>query len=110
MNKYCIITTAVSNLTDAKKITKSLLEKRLIACCQMQEINSSYWWEDRIENTKEYLLTMKTKTSLYREVEEEIVNLHPYEVPEVEMIELNDGYYRFINWIKDVTTNPKIDL
>ena len=108
--KYCVITTTVGTLKDARKIMKELLEKRLIACCQIQSIDSSYWWNQRIENEKEYLLIMKTKASLYNEVEQEILENHPYEVPEITMTEITDGYFEYLNWIKDETKNPKSEI
>ena len=110
MNKYCQITTTVSTMKDARKIMKNLLEKRLIACCQIQEINSCYWWNNRIEDEKEYLLIMKTKESLYNEIEKEILENHPYEVPEIVMTEIQDGYYEYLNWIKEETKNPKASI
>lgn len=110
MNKYCTITTTVATLEDAKKISKVLLEKRLISCAQTSEITSSYWWNNRIENEKEYLITMKTKTSLYSEIEELIIKNHPYEVPEIVMTEISDGYYAYLNWISEETTNPKANI
>lgn len=110
MNDYCVITTTLNTLKDARKIAKLLLEKRLIVCCQMQEVSSSYWWNNRIEEEKEYLLIMKSKTSLYNNIEKVILDNHPYETPEIIMIDIQDGYYEYLNWIKEETTNPITDL
>ncbi len=110
MDKYCIITTTLNTIEDARKITKILLEKRLIACSQIEEIQSCYWWNKRIEDEKEYILTMKSKESLYNEIEKEILENHPYEVPEIIMTEIKDGYYEYLNWIKEETKNPKASI
>ena len=53
---------------------------------------------------------MKTKESLYNEIEKEILENHPYEVPEIVMTEIQDGYYEYLNWIKEETKNPKASI
>ena len=110
MKEYCVITTTLNTLKDARKIAKILLEKRLIVCCQTQEVNSCYWWNKRIEEEKEYLLIMKSKTSLYNNIEKVILENHPYETPEIVMMEIKDGYYEYLNWIGEETTNPTAEL
>ena len=59
MTKYCNIKTAIDNKEIASEITKSLLEKRLVSSVQQKEISSSYWWNNQIETSQEYLLEMK---------------------------------------------------
>ena len=66
MTKYYNIKTAIDSKKIANEITKSLLEKRLVSSVQQKEISSSYWWNNQIETSHEYLLEMKTKKSLYK--------------------------------------------
>lgn len=61
MTKYYNIKTAIDSKKIANEITKSLLEKRLVSSVQQKEISSSYWWNNQIETSHEYLLEMKTK-------------------------------------------------
>ena len=63
---YYNVKTAIDDIDIAKQITKSLLEKRLVSSVQQKEISSSYWWNNQIETSQEYLLEMKTKESLYK--------------------------------------------
>ena len=53
-NKYCIIKTTFNSKKDAKNLAKILLDKRLIACAEIKEIESWYFWNNKIENNKEF--------------------------------------------------------
>ncbi|MFN3528207.1 MAG: divalent-cation tolerance protein CutA [Candidatus Altarchaeaceae archaeon] len=92
--------TTTDKREDAEKIAKILLEKRLSACVQISEINSYYWWKGKIENSKEFLCIIKTKKELYEEVEKEIKNIHPYEIPEIISIEIFKGNENYFKWME----------
>ena len=64
MDKYIMITTTFDNKEEANKIIEILLEKRLVSCCQLSNITSSYHWKGKIEHTEELLLQMKSKKEL----------------------------------------------
>lgn len=99
----CLITTACDNEENAEEIRNSLLEKRLASCVQFIKINSSYYWDGGIQNSNEILLQIKSKKKLYKEIEKEILELHNYEVPEIAMYDLIDGYSEFLKWINKET-------
>ena len=103
MTKYYNIKTVIDNKEIASEITKSLLEKRLVSSVQQKEISSSYWWNNQIETSQEYLLEMKTKESLYKEVEQEIRKLHTYEIPEIYAEEVKEGLPEYFKWIEENT-------
>ena len=50
----------------AKKIAMNLLKKRIVACANMFPIDSIYWWKNKIEESKEYVLIVKTKKEEFR--------------------------------------------
>ena len=104
MNQYIIITTTFDNKDKLNKVSKILLEERLVSCCQVYNIESSYWWKDNIIDANEYLLKMKTKKELYKEVERIILENHSYEVPEIITYNIEDGYSKYLNWIDKETT------
>lgn len=104
MNQYIIITTTFDNKDELDKVSKILLEDRLVSCCQVYNIESSYWWKDSIVDANEYLLKMKTKKELYKEVERIILENHSYEVPEIITYNIEDGYSKYLNWIDKETT------
>ena len=103
MKEYIMITTTFSNQEEMEDVVHLLLDERLVSCCQIKEIQSLYHWKGKVENEKEYLVLMKTKKDLYKEVEKEILNHHSYEVPEIISYEITNGYSKYLNWIEDET-------
>lgn len=101
--EYCIVITACDKKEIADKITEILLNERLVSCVQESKRTSSYHWKGNIERSDEYILTMKTKKSLYKKVEEKIILFHDYEVPEVIMIDISNGNKDFLKWIDEET-------
>ncbi len=100
---YYNVKTATDDINIAKQITKSLLEKRLVSSVQQKEITSIWWWNNELEESKEYVLEMKTKKSLYKEVEREIKKIHSYEVPEIYAEEIKEGLPEYFKWIEENT-------
>ena len=101
--EYYNVKTAIDNLEIAKEITKALLEKKLVCRVQQKEITSTWWWNNELESSKEYLLEMKTKKTLYKEVEKEIRKLHTYDVPEIYAEEIKEGLPEYFQWIEEDT-------
>jgi len=101
MNKYCIIYTTYSNDEVGEEIINTLLEKKLVSCIQVSDVNSFYSWKGKIENLKEKLLTMKSKNSLYNEVEKIIKTFHDYEISQIIKIDITGGSEDYLNWIEE---------
>ena len=103
MNQYIMITTTFDNKDEANKIIDLLLNERLVSCCQLSNITSSYHWKGKIEKVDEYLLQMKSKKELYKEVEKVILDNHSYETPQIVAYDIVDGYSKYLKWIGDET-------
>jgi len=87
------------NEEEAAKISKHLLNKRLIACSNMHPIRSMYWWNNKIEDKKEFVIIAKTKEKNYGKIKEEVKKLHSYGVPCILKIdaEANESYEEWVN-------------
>lgn len=84
MNKILIVATTISNRDEGVMIAQNAVRKRLAACAQLSErIESFYWWKDNIENSVEYVLSLKTTEKRYKELEQFIKDNHSYETPEI---------------------------
>lgn len=100
--KYCMINTTCDNIDVANKIIEELFKNKLASCVQVTDINSSYVWNGKIENTNEKLLSIKTKRSLYNDIEKLILDNHNYELPQIVVFDI-DGYDKYLDWIDKVT-------
>jgi periplasmic divalent cation tolerance protein len=104
MEKALHITTTADKKEVAERIGKSLVEKRLASCAQiMGPMKSIYWWKGKVEEAEEWLCVIKSRSSLYKEVEREIRRLHPYELPEIVAVRIDGGLPAYMKWILDET-------
>ena len=53
--------TTDSNKTNALRVAKLLIENKLAACVSIKQIFSFYEWDNDIEETKEFEITIKSK-------------------------------------------------
>ena len=106
MSKYILITTTFDNKEEAEKVIKILLEEKLVSCCQVSTINSTYHWKGNIENSDEYQVKMKSKKELYNEIEKIILENHSYEVPQIVYYDIDGGYKEYLDWIGNETREP----
>ena len=98
MMTFTIIYTTNPDIKTAKKIANHLLKKKLIACANYFPIESSYWWNEKIENSKEIVAILKTSSKNIKIIENEIKKLHPYEVPCIIRINAKANT-EYKNWI-----------
>lgn len=97
---YCIINCTTATKEQAVEISKHLVDKKLIACCNIiPAVTSVYEWNDKLCSDEECLMIMKTKTQLFKQIETEIKQLHSYEIPEIICIPVSEGSYEYLNWI-----------
>jgi periplasmic divalent cation tolerance protein len=76
-----LIYITTKNKPEAKKISKHLLNKKLIACANIHPVESMYWWKGKIEEDKEIVIIAKTTEQNFKKVETEIKKLHSYDIP-----------------------------
>ncbi len=101
---YCIINCTTKNKEEAIYIAKSLVERKLIACCNIiPSITSVYEWDNELCCDEECLMVMKTKTELFNEVEIAIKELHTYDTPEIICIPINNGSREYLSWVNEQT-------
>jgi periplasmic divalent cation tolerance protein len=100
MPKMLMVYITFPSKKDAEKIAKMLLERKIAVCCNIFSIKSLYWWEGKIENTKEVVMIVKTLKSKANNLINFIKNNHPYTVPFIGVInvEVNKEYFK---WAKN---------
>ena len=102
---YCIILVTCSDEKEADFLSKKLIDQRLAACVQTNPITSLYTWDNRICKDKEIRLTIKTRTKLFPDVEQVILEHHSYEVPQIVQIPIENGFQPYLDWISDCTSS-----
>lgn len=101
--KYIEVITTFETKEEAREMSKAIIEKKLAACCSIEEIESIYSWKNKVETAEEFQLTIKTKEPLYKQLEEFILKNHPYETPQIISIPILNGSSGYLRWIDEVT-------
>ncbi|BFI73492.1 dihydroorotate dehydrogenase [Nanoarchaeota archaeon] len=91
-----------------EEIAKKILEKRYAACINIKEVKSFYWEENNIKEDKEELLIIKTREEVFDMLKDFIKSIHPYKVPEIIEIKVDDGNKEYLDWLENETSLKKI--
>ena len=84
----------------ALKIAEQLVDDGLAACVNLVPgVTSVYQWQGRREQGEEVLLLIKSLASRYAELERRILGLHPYELPEILAVTIEQGLPAYLAWI-----------
>lgn len=95
--------------TVGERIATALVEERLAACVnRLPGVASIYRWRDKVCRDSELLLLIKTTFERFDALRERIVELHPYELPEVIALDVATGLDRYLAWV-EAETRPARD-
>ncbi len=84
---------------ETKKISKCLLEKRLVGCTNTFPIESSYWWKGKIVDDKEYAVLVKTLAKNYNKIKKEVKKIHSYSIPCICLLKAESNK-EYGDWLK----------
>ena len=100
-NKRLVLTTAGSQ-EEARKLANALVERRLAACVNiLPKIDSIYRWKEKVEESQEFLLLIKTAEPAVEKLCHAILELHSYEVPECIVLPITAGSESYLKWIDE---------
>lgn len=106
--EFVEVRTALASQEHAQKIADTLVCKRLAASAQVSgPIASLYWWKGKMTSAQEWIVTAKTRRALYKEVEQVIKHLHPYEEPGIIAIPIIAGSASYFSWISQETSREE---
>ncbi|MCP4501694.1 MAG: divalent-cation tolerance protein CutA [Deltaproteobacteria bacterium] len=85
----------------AKEISQALLRKKLCACINViPGVRSFYQWEGTMHDEQEVLLVVKSTGLRSDELCNSFVELHPYDVPEVLVLDVESGSEAYLKWVR----------
>jgi periplasmic divalent cation tolerance protein len=93
----------------AEKISRKLLEKKLVACANIYPVDSHYLWKDEIESSSEYVAIYKTQQPHFSTIEKLVVADHPYEVPCITFWEI-DAIDSYKQWVLRETSHGTLNI
>jgi periplasmic divalent cation tolerance protein len=85
----------------AARIARALVEDRLAACVsRLPGLVSTYRWANDVQEDAEVLLLIKTRAEAVALLQARLVELHPYDVPEVIALDIADGLPAYLDWLR----------
>lgn len=86
-----------------KKIATILVENKLVACAKIiNNLESFYIWEDKLNIDKELYLMLKTSEEKVKEIKEVLDNNHPYIVYEFIYYDIKGGNDKYFDWMGQI--------
>lgn len=70
---------------------------------EIRGVVSRYHWKQRIEREEESLLVIKTTPGKVKEIIAALEELHPYEVPELLSLPVEQGAQPYLEWVRNET-------
>lgn len=99
-NNFIAVLVTAKDKKEGSRIAKGLLEAKLIACANIIDgVQSLFWWEGKIDSSKEVLLVLKTKKNLFKKVMTKVKSLHSYQTPEIIALPLVTGSEDYLDWV-----------
>lgn len=84
----------------ARTLAEALVGEGLVACVNIiPGVTSIYRWKGAVEEDGELLLLAKGGTRRRAEVEARVRELHPYEEPEILVLDVTDGSHTYLTWV-----------
>jgi len=97
---YIVLFITTSDSEEAHTIAKVLLSQRKVACVNIvSEVNSIFWWQDKLDSAQESLLIIKTKALQLNQIVALVKEIHSYEVPEIIALPIINGNQDYLEWI-----------
>jgi periplasmic divalent cation tolerance protein len=92
------------DVRQANRIARTLVKEKLAACVNIVPgVASIYTWEGKVEEGKEVLLVIKSRSALSKRLAERVKALHSYSVPEVVTIPIASGNPDYLRWVREST-------
>ena len=84
----------------AERLVETLVEERIVACGNIVAgLRSIYRWEGAVERAQEALIVLKTTAGAVPRLLRRVPELHPYDVPEVLVLRVEEGLGGYLEWI-----------
>lgn len=102
--KLLAVYTTVASAQEAHAMARALVERQLVACAQISQIDSVYTWQGAVQQSPEFRILFKTTAEQYATVEAAILELHTYDLPAIYAVAFEQVHEPFANWVQSCAT------
>lgn len=98
---FRLLLSACANVATAEQIAGTLVEEGLAACVTLLPgARSIYRWQGKLERAEECMLLIKARAGDYPALEQRLLELHPYQVPELLALPVLAGNPAYLAWLE----------
>ncbi len=102
--QHLIVLSTAPDQAVAQQIAGALVDEQLAACINiLPQVTSVYSWQGKREFGSEVLLIIKTRDGVYQKLQQRLVEMHPYELPEIVAVPVVGGLAGYLSWIDQMT-------
>ncbi|MBN1680832.1 MAG: divalent-cation tolerance protein CutA [Anaerolineae bacterium] len=101
METYHVVLVTAQSQTQARRIAKKLLQKRLAACVNIVPVESLFMWQGEIQEEDEVLMIIKTRASVFDDLMATVRDAHSYDTPEIIGLPIIVGANDYLKWISN---------
>jgi periplasmic divalent cation tolerance protein len=99
MAEILIVLTTVPDRKVGAELGRQLVQERLAACVNLLPgVRSFYLWQDELEDAEEALLIAKVRADRFGEYERRMLELHPYDLPEIVGLGVAAVHQAYLDW------------
>ncbi len=110
MSDPVVVLSALGAPRDAERIARALVDERLAACVNVVPgVISVYRWKGIVESENELMLVIKTLAERVDALKWRLLELHPYELPEVVVIPIAGGHAPYLAWLEEQVRPVVVD-
>lgn len=102
-----LVLTNLPDTAGAQALARRLVEDGLVACANvLAPCTSIYRWQGEVEEATETPLLLKLAAAAYPAVEAAIRAAHPYELPEIVAVPVEQGLPAYLAWVAANSRTP----
>ncbi len=108
--EFLQVQTMTDSRAEAMELARAAVEARLAAGTQVAgPLASTFWWNEEIERTEEWLVFFKTTADRVEELITFIADRHSYDEPEIVAVPIVAGATAYLDWLRDETRPDEPD-
>lgn len=98
--RFAVALSTAPNADKAADIARALVRDGLAACVNIVPgVRSIYYWDGELCDSAEVMCVIKTRADRVEALRERLVALHPYEVPELVVMDVTGGHEPYLSWV-----------
>ena len=103
VSEFVSVYVTVPSMAKAHEIANLVVGSRLAACANMLEGTSVYRWEGAVLAEAEVVMFLKTTRARLAALIAAVKANHPYEVPCIVALPIENGHAPYLDWIRAST-------